>query len=421
MRLLRQNGSLSLVRYNGQMLRYLYVITHEVTMRLFSIPPPTLLAGFLAVLIGYASSAAIIWQAAIVAGATTAQISGWMTALGLAMGVSTLALTLWYRVPVLTAWSTPGAALLVTGLQGLTLNEAIGVFIVTNALIVLCGITGLFARLMRIIPHSLAAAMLAGILLRFGLQAFASLEGQFTLCGSMLLAWLAAKAVAPRYAVIAAMIIGIVIVIAQGDVVTTDVVFKPVLPTYITPDFSFAHSLSVALPLFLVTMASQNAPGIAAMKAAGYSAPVSPLIVFTGLLALFFPLSAFIPSVLRQSPRLFAKARKRIRIKINVGCTAAVAGIFYLIAGLFGSAITGMMAALPVSWIQMLAGLALLSTIGGSLYQALHNERERDAAVVAFLVTASGLTLFGIGSAFWGLIAGGVCYVVLNLIANRNR
>ena len=243
-------------------------------MRLFSIPPPTLLAGFLAVLIGYASSAAIIWQAAIVAGATTAQISGWMTALGLAMGVSTLTLTLWYRVPVLTAWSTPGAALLVTGLQGLTLNEAIGVFIVTNALIVLCGITGLFARLMRIIPHSLAAAMLAGILLRFGLQAFASLDGQFTLCGSMLLVWLATKAVAPRYAVIAAMIIGIVIVIAQGDVVTTDVVFKPVLPTYITPDFSFAHSLSVALPLFLVTMASQNAPGIAAMKAAGYSTPV---------------------------------------------------------------------------------------------------------------------------------------------------
>ncbi len=198
-------------------------------MRLFSIPPPTLLAGFLAVLIGYASSAAIIWQAAIVAGATTAQISGWMTALGLAMGVSTLTLTLC----VLTAWSTPGAALLVTGLQGLTLNEAIGVFIVTNVLIVLCGITGLFARLMRIIPHSLAAAMLAGILLRFGLQAFASLDGQFTLCGSMLLAWLATRAVAPRYAVIAAMIIGIVIVIAQGDVVTTDVVFKPVLPTYI--------------------------------------------------------------------------------------------------------------------------------------------------------------------------------------------
>lgn len=186
------------------------------------------------------------------------------------------------------------------------------------------------------------------------------------------------------------------------------------------PDFSFAHSLSVALPLFLVTMASQNAPGIAAMKAAGYSAPVSPLIVFTGLLALFFPLSAFIPSVLRQSPRLFAKARKRIRIRSTLAGRCRCRH-FYLIAGLFGSAITGMMAAPARKLDQMLAGLALLSTIGGSLYQALHNERERDAAVVAFLVTASGLTLFGIGSAFWGLIAGGVCYVVLNLIANRNR
>ena len=310
-------------------------------MRLFSIPPPTLLAGFLAVLIGYASSAAIIWQAAIVAGATTAQISGWMTALGLAMGVSTLALTLWYRVPVLTAWSTPGAALLVTGLQGLTLNEAIGVFIVTNALIILCGITGLFARLMRIIPHSLAAAMLAGILLRFGLQAFASLDGQFTLCGSMLLVWLATRAVAPRYAVIAAMII-----------------------------FSPFGVYSV---------------GIAAITAA-----------------------------ICQSPEAHPDKDQR-------WLAAAVAGIFYLLAGLFGNAITGMMAALPVSWIQMLAGLALLSTIGGSLYQALHNERERDAAVVAFLVTGSGLTLVGIGSAFWGLIAGGVCYVVLNLIADRNR
>lgn len=173
-------------------------------------------------------------------------------------------------------------------ITGLTLNEAIGVFIVTNVLIVLCGITGLFARLMRIIPHSLAAAMLAGILLRFGLQAFASLDGQFTLCGSMLLVWLATRAVAPRYAVIAAMIIGVVIVIAQGDVVTTDVVFKPVLPTYISPDFSFAHSLSVALP-FSGDDGIANAPGIAAMKAAGYSAPVSPLIVFTGLLALVFP------------------------------------------------------------------------------------------------------------------------------------
>lgn len=384
-------------------------------MRSFSLPLPTLLSGFVAVLVGYASSAAIIWQAAVAAGASTTQIAGWMTALGIAMGVSTLLLTLWYRAPVLTAWSTPGAALLVTGLQGLTLPEAIGVFIIANALIVLCGVTGLFARLMQVIPHSLAAAMLAGILLRFGLEAFARLGDQFLLCGGMLLAWLILKRVAARYAVIAALVVGAIIALLEGDIVTSSLAMAPVLPTFIAPQFSLAHSLGIAVPLFLVTMASQNAPGVATMKAAGYDVPVSPLIVVTGLLALLFsPFGVYsiciaaITAAICQSPDAHPDAAKR-------WLSAAAAGIFYLLAGVFGSSITGMMAALPTSGIQMLAGLALLGTISGSLYQALNHESERDAAVVTFLVTASGLTLWGVGSAFWGLIAGGICYTVLRL------
>lgn len=384
-------------------------------MRTFSIPLPTVLSGFVAVLVGYASSAAIIWQAALAAGATTGQIAGWMTALGLAMGVSTLALTLWYRAPVLTAWSTPGAALLVTGLQGVSIQDAIGVFIVANALIVLCGITGLFARLMKIIPHSLASAMLAGILLRFGLQAFNSLNSELILCGSMLLAWLVLKVIAPRYAVIAAMLVGIAIALVKGDIVTDGVNLSPVLPAFIAPHFSLAHSISIALPLFLVTMASQNAPGIATMKASGYSLPVSPLIVFTGLLALLFsPFGVYsiciaaITAAICQSPEAHPDANRR-------WLAAAAAGVFYILAGVFGGSVTGLMAALPVSWIQMLAGLALLGTISGSLFQALHNEVERDAAIVTFLVTASGLTVFGVGSAFWGLVVGGICYSVLTL------
>ncbi|HCL5922960.1 TPA: benzoate/H(+) symporter BenE family transporter [Citrobacter amalonaticus] len=384
-------------------------------MRSFSLPLPTLLSGFVAVLVGYASSAAIIWQAAVAAGASSAQIAGWMSALGLAMGISTLILTLWYRAPVLTAWSTPGAALLVTGLQGLTLPEAIGVFIIANALIVLCGVTGLFARLMQVIPHSLAAAMLAGILLRFGLQAFASLNDQFLLCGGMLLAWLILKRIAPRYAVIAALIAGAVIALFEGDIATSSLAMTPVLPTFIAPQFSLAHSLGIAVPLFLVTMASQNAPGVATMKAAGYDVPVSPLIIVTGLLALLLsPFGIYsiciaaITAAICQSPEAHPDAAKR-------WLAAAAAGVFYLLAGVFGSSITGMLAALPASGIQMLAGLALLGTISGSLYQALSHENERDAAVVTFLVTASGLTLYGIGSAFWGLIAGGICYTVLRL------
>jgi len=393
-------------RYNAQ----------GTTMRSFTLPFPTLLAGFVAVLVGYASSAAIIWQAAATAGADASQIAGWMTALGLGMGVSTLALTLWRKVPILTAWSTPGAALLVTGLQGVTLSQAVGVFIFANALIVLCGITGIFARLMKIIPHSLAAAMLAGILLRFGMQAFASLQGNLLLCGSMFAVWLLCKVWLPRFAVVAALLAGGAVAGFSGEVTTSQIAFSFVAPSWIAPEFTPALLLSVGVPFFLVTMASQNAPGFATLQASGYRVPVSPLIVATGGLALLLsPFGVYsiciaaITAAICQSPEAHPDPQKR-------WLAAAAAGVFYLLAGIFGGSITSLMSALPMAWIQMLAGLALLGTISGSLFQALNQESERDAAVVTFLVTASGVTLGGVGSAFWGLALGGVSYVLLSTL-----
>ena len=383
-------------------------------MRPSTIAFPTLLSGFVAVLVGYASSAAIIWQAASAAGATAPQIAGWMTSLGIGMGISTLALSWWYKAPVLTAWSTPGAALLATSLLGVTLSETIGIFIFANALILICGVSGLFARLMKIIPHSLAAAMLAGVLLRFGLQAFSNLEGHLLLCGSMLLAWLLTKAFAPRYAIVATLLVGGAVAALKGDVVTEKLTLAVVMPEFIAPTFTLTTLVSIGLPFFLVTMASQNAPGFATLKASGYPVAVSPLIVFTGGLALLLsPFGVYsiciaaITAAICQSPDAHPDASKR-------WLAAAAAGVFYLLAGIFGGSISGLMAALPLSWIQTLAGLALLGTIGGSLHQALHNEAERDAAIVTFLLTASGATLAGIGSAFWGLVAGGVCYALLS-------
>lgn len=383
-------------------------------MRPFSFPLPAVLAGFVAVLVGYASSAAIIWQAASAAGASDTQIAGWMTALGLAMGVSTLALTLWYRVPLLTAWSTPGAALLATSLHGVSINEVIGVFIFANALILLCGLTGLFARLMKIIPHSLAAAMLGGILLRFGLQAFRNIEGHLLLCGTMLLAWVLGKAFAPRYAIVGTLLAGIVAAWASGDVVTSGLHFSPVLPEFIAPEFTLTTLISIGIPFFLVTMASQNAPGVATFQAAGYQVPVSPLMIFTGgLTVLLSGFGAFsvcigaISAAVCLSPDAHPDASRR-------WLAAIAAGVFYLLAGIFGSSITALMTALPVSWIQTLAGLALLGTFSSSLYQALAHPHERDASIVTFLITASGITLLGIGSAFWGLIIGGACYALLS-------
>lgn len=375
----------------------------------------TLLAGLVAVLVGYASSAAIIWQAAAAAGASAQQIAGWMTALGIAMGVSTLGLSLWYRAPVLTAWSTPGAALLATSLHGVTMNEAIGVFIFASALIVLCGVTGLFARLMKLIPHSLAAAMLAGILLRFGLDAFATLPANALLCGVMLIAWLIAKAIAPRYAIVATLVAGLAICLVTGQFHPSQTDITPALPGFTLPHFTLQSLLGIGLPFFLVTMASQNAPGVATLKASGYQVPVSPLMTVTGLIALVMaPFGVFsvciaaITAAICQSPDAHPDKHKR-------WLAAAAAGGFYLLAGVFGGAITALMTALPLAWIQMLAGLALLSTIGGSLQQALTHETERDAAIVTFLITASGITLGGIGSAFWGLIGGGICYAVLGM------
>ncbi len=388
-------------------------------MRQFTFP--TLLAGLVAVLVGYASSAAIIWQAAAAAGANADQIAGWMTALGIAMGVSTLGLSLWYRVPVLTAWSTPGAALLATSLHGVTMNEAIGVFIFASALIVLCGVTGLFARLMTLIPHSLAAAMLAGILLRFGLDAFATLPANGLLCGVMLIAWLIAKAIAPRYAIVATLVAGLAICLVTGQFHTSQTDITPALPGFTLPHFTLQSLLGIGLPFFLVTMASQNAPGVATLKASGYQVPVSPLMTVTGLIALVMaPFGVFsvciaaITAAICQSPDAHPEMNKR-------WLASAAAGGFYLLAGVFGGAITALMTALPLAWIQMLAGLALLGTIGGSLHQALTHETDRDAAIVTFLITASGITLGGIGSAFWGLIGGGIGYVVLGMARSRGN
>lgn len=384
-------------------------------MRLSFPPLPTVLAGFVAVLVGYASSAAIIWQAADAAGANAHQIAGWLTMLGIAMGVSTLALTLWYRVPVLTAWSTPGAALLTTSLPGTSLNEAVGVFIFASLLILLCGATGLFARLMRVIPPTLSAAMLAGVLLRFGLDAFTSLQGHFLLSGSMFLAWLLAKVFAPRYAVVAAMLAGLAICLVGGEINANAVPVSVVIPEFTAPAFSLTSLLGIGVPFFLVTMASQNAPGVATLKASGYNIPVSPLMVVTAAIALLLaPFGVFsvciaaITAAICQSGEAHPDKDKR-------WMAAAAAGVFYLIAGIFGGSISALLTALPLAWIHTLAGLALLGTIAGSLHQALSHERERDAAIVTFLVTASGVNLLGVSSAFWGLVAGGVCYTAFSL------
>lgn len=363
-------------------------------------------SGFIAVLVGYTSSVAIIFQAAHTVGASPAEISSWLWALGVGMGVTCIGLSLYFKSPVLTAWSTPGAALLITGLAGLPLSEAIGIFLFNSLLITIAGFSGWFERLMRHVPKSLAAAMLAGVLLRFGLDVFIVLPTQGVLVGLMLVCYLLGRRFYPLYAVPITFLVGLVAASVQGLLVFETIRVEFAQPVLMAPTFVLSSLIGVGLPLFVVSMASQNVPGLAVLRANGYNTPASPLVGWTGLTGLLLaPFGGFsfnlaaITAAICISKDADPDPKRRYLATIW-------AGIFYLLMGIFGATVVNIFAAFPQALIIGIAGLALLGTIGNGLVVALQDEKERDAALITFLVTASGLSIFGIGSGFWGLLFG---------------
>ncbi len=365
-------------------------------------------AGFVAVLVGFTSSVAIVFQAAQAFGAAPAQITSWMWALGLGMGLCSLVPSLLLRKPVMVAWSTPGAAVLATaGLAGgFNMADAVGAFMVCAALITVAGATGWFERIMNRIPMEIATALLAGVLARFGLQAFAAAETALPLVLLMLVVYLLARRLVPRYAVVITLLLAVAFVAAQGQMAWSAVQLELAVPVFTAPQFSIAATVSLAIPLFVVTMASQNLPGVAVIRASGYTLPVSRLITMTGLATLVLaPFGAFalnfsaITAAMCMGPEAHPDPKRRY--------TAAVScGALYVAIGLFGAVITGLLTAFPKELVVAIAGLALLGTIGNGLAAALRDEPHREAALVTFLVTLSGVVIAGVGSAFWGVVAG---------------
>ena len=363
-------------------------------------------AGFIAVLVGYTSSAAIVFSAASAAGAGAAQISSWLLALGLGMGATCIGLSLHFRAPVLTAWSTPGAALLATALVGLPMSEAIGAFVFASALLTLCGVTGWVETIMKHVPKTLAAAMLAGVLLRFGIDVFVALRAQLGLVALMLAIYFCGRRFNSRYTIPATLAGGLIWATQGGLIHFEAVTLTLAQPIYTAPTFTVSTIIGVGIPLFIVTMASQNVPGIAVLRANGYQTPVSPLIGWTGLTGLLLaPFGGFsfnlaaITAAICMSPEADRDPQRRY-------LAAVWAGIFYLVTGLLGATVASVFAALPRELVAAIAGIALLGTISNSLGAAVADADERDAAIVTFLTTASGLTLAGVGSAFWGLLFG---------------
>jgi benzoate membrane transport protein len=373
-------------------------------------------AGFVAVLVGFTSSVAIVFQAAQALGATSSQITSWMWALGLGMGITSLGLSLWTRQPVLTAWSTPGAALL-AGTAGISMPEAIGAFMVCGALILLAGLTKAFERVMDRIPVAVASALLAGVLARFGLDAVASVKTAPALVLVMAAVYLAGRRWWPRYAVPAVLAAGVVVAAGQGRLHMGEVQWSWAQPVWTAPSFSMAALIGVALPLFLVTMASQNLPGVAAQRASGYQTPISPSISTTGLATLLlapFGGYAFNLAAITAAICMGREAHEDPRRRYTA---SAMAGLFYIALGLAGGAVVGLLAAFPRELVAAVAGLALLGTIAGGLAAALKEEKHRDAAILTFLVTLSGVSMLGIGSAFWGVVAGTFALLVQHLRA----
>lgn len=388
------------------------------TVRALSAP---LAAGFITVLVGYTSSAALIFEAARAAGGSAAQISSWLIALGLAMGLTCIGLSLRYRVPVVTAWSTPGAALLATSLSGYSMNVAVGCFLFSAALILVCGVTGWFERLMNRVPMSLCAALLAGVLVRFGMSAFTSMQTALGLVLPMFLAYLVCKRFKPRYAMLAVLLLGLGLAKWQGLLHLDTASLQLAAPVWIAPEFSVPALIGVGLPLFIVTMASQNIPGVAVLRSAGYAPPISPIIAWTGLVNLLLaPFGCFavnlaaITAAICMGKDAHEDPAKRYQASI-------VAGLLYLMLGILGATVGGLLAAFPRELIFAIAGFALLGTIGNGLTLALREEHQREPALITFVVTASGLTLFGIGPAFWGLVAGVIALVMLGNTKNLSN
>ncbi|MEN9456223.1 MAG: hypothetical protein RL210_1742 [Pseudomonadota bacterium] len=371
-------------------------------------------AGFVTVLVGFASSAVIVFQAAHALGASQAQLASWLWALGLGMGGTCIVLSLRYRMPISTAWSTAGAAMLITSVSGLSMNEAIGAFLVSACLIIVSGFSGWFERAIQRIPLALAAGMMSGVLLRFGLNAFVAMQTEFVLSFGMFVVYLLGRRWWPRYAVILALLAGLLTAAGRGMLHLQAITVQLGMPVFTMPAFSWAALIGVALPLFVVTMASQNVPGIGVLRAAGYRPPVSKLIGWLGVVNLLLaPFGAYalnlstITAAIVTGPEAHPDPDKRYMAGV-------AAGVFYTLMGLFGATVAATLLALPKELVWAIAGFALLGTIGNGLLTALNHERHREAALVTFLVTASGITLLGVGSAFWGLLGGVLVLLLLH-------
>lgn len=361
-------------------------------------------SAFVAAIVGFGGTLAIVIAAAVAVGATQLQTASWVTALCLAMAFETAWLSWRTKMPVITAWSTPGVALIAAS-SGFSMNEAVGAFLIAGALLVATALFRPLTTLISRIPASVASGMLAGIVVTFATEAAKTVPLDPWLIVPLIAAFFVLRLINPAISVLAVLIGGGAAAFLTGRVGGLPTPEISTL-TWIWPEFSAGAVVGLAVPLYLVTMASQNLSGLAVLRASGYEPDPAPLIGVTGLFSVLtapFGASttnlAAISAAICTGPDVHPDPAERWK-------TGPFYALAYLIFALFGASLVAIFAVLPQSLIALVAGLALLGPLTNALSIALQKENERVAATVTFAVTASGFVLFGIGSAFWGLVAG---------------
>ncbi|MBE2172554.1 benzoate/H(+) symporter BenE [Acinetobacter oleivorans] len=370
-------------------------------------------AGFLAVLISYSGPLIIFFQAAQRAHVSTDMMVSWIWGISIGAAVSGIYLSIKYKTPVITAWSAPGTALLVTLFPNVSLNEAVAAYITSAIVIFLIGVTGYFDKLLKWIPQDVAAGMMAGILFQFGIGLFTASDSMPFIVFSMLIVFLIAKRLMPRYTMIWVLAAGVLLSLFLGKMNPVDVSFSLAIPQWISPEWTWNSTLNLAVPLILVSLTGQFLPGMAIMKLSGYDTPAKPIITVTSIASLAVACVGGITIVLASITAALCMGKDAHELKEKRYIAGIANGIFYILGGLFAGSIVMLFSLLPKELVAALAGLALLGAIATNISVAMKNDSQRDAALITFLATASGMHFLGLSSVFWGICIGVIAHFIL--------
>ncbi|MGI2296511.1 benzoate/H(+) symporter BenE family transporter [Paenibacillus sp. GXUN7292] len=374
---------------------------------------PTI-AALISVIVNYGGTFILVFQAAKVAGLSPEMTASWIWSISIGVGITGIWLSYRYKEPIITAWSTPGVAFLVSALAVTPYPEAIGAYLISALGFIILGLSGMFERFVRLIPPGIASGLLAGILLQFGISAFGGAKVDPLLVVVLFAAYILLRRFTSRYAIVGILVIGLLYLITMGKADFSNIKLAIASPVFVVPEFSLHALLGVALPLFIITLTGQYMPGMIVLRNDGFKTSANPILTVTGLGSLLtapFGSHAFNVAAITAAICTGKDAHEDASKRYIAGIAC---GIFYIVVGVFGVTLAALFLILPATFIATLAGLALLGTIGGSLANALTDPKGRETALITFLATAANVTLLGVGGAFWGLVAGMAAHLLIH-------